>query len=400
MIYFDATCACLTVQNTGMPRMARKIFAELKQRTEVRPIFWNDTGRCYQELGEAELSLLERPFRSRSRATARPEWFGGDPLAGFLRLITRRRFHLEKEIHAGDVFLVPDSYRNRRRKIVPDFVKRTRARTVAIFHDAADLRLTAIYSDRSEKFRRYIESLSLFDLVICISHEAQQDLHRLWEDYGCSAPETCVETWPGEVGTASDWPGGDSSKIVLYVSSFTPRKNHLTLLRAAEKLWRQGLSFELHLIGRSAGPPLNKVVPQIWKLRLRGRPLRWHRHVNDETLVRAYHGCQFTVYPSLMEGFGLPIMESLLHGKPCVCGGNGALGEIARGGGCLIVDQTSADALANAIEKLLCDEPAYQRLGEEARARQFRSWPNYIDHLQRHLRVSPRTVVTGSPSGA
>jgi glycosyltransferase involved in cell wall biosynthesis len=395
MIYFDATCACLTVQNTGMPRMTRRIFAELKQRAEVRPIFWNDTGRCYQELGEAELSLLERPFQGRSRATARPEWYGGNPLVGFLRLITRPRFDLEKEIDSGDIFLVPDSYRNRRQEVLPDFVKQTHARTVAIFHDAADLRLPAIYVDRGEKFRHYIESLSLFDLVICISDEAREDLHRLWENYGCRAPETCVEMWPGETGTAGDRPGSGLGNGVLYVSSFTPRKNHLTLLRAAEKLWRQGLSFELHLIGRSAGPPLNKVVPQIWKLRLRGRPVRWHRHVNEETLVRAYQDCQFTVYPSLMEGFGLPIMESLLHGKPCVCGGNGALGEIARGGGCLIVDQTSVYALANGMKKLLCDEATYQRLRDEARARQFRSWPDYVDHLLRHLDVRPRSAPGG-----
>jgi glycosyltransferase involved in cell wall biosynthesis len=89
-----------------------------------------------------------------------------------------------------------------------------------------------------------------------------------------------------------------------------------------------------------------------------------------------------------MEGFGLPIAESLWHGKPCVCGGNGALGEVARGGGCLVVDQTSTDALAQAMTSLLLDQQLYVRLCSEARARKFRSWTDYIDKLLDHLQRS------------
>jgi glycosyltransferase involved in cell wall biosynthesis len=114
--------------------------------------------------------------------------------------------------------------------------------------------------------------------------------------------------------------------------------------------------------------------------------VRWLQHVDDVTLLRAYRECRFTVYPSLMEGFGLPIAESLWHGKPCVCGGNGALGEVARGGGCLIVDQTSPEALADGIKTLLQDRQLYSRLTDEARARKFRSWSDYIEKLLMHLR--------------
>src|SRR5207244_10141753 len=183
--------------------------------------------------------------------------------------------------------------------------------------------------------------------------------------YGCDPARTLVEPWPGEfdsfVGEADSFPysANPGRNLVVYVSSFHGRKNHLTLLRAAEKLWQQGLEFELHLIGRNVGAPLNKIVRQIWNLRLDGRPLRWLRHVDDETLLREYRDCRFTVYPSLMEGYGLPIVESLLHGKPCICGSNGALGEVARGGGCLIVDQTSEDALAAGIKQLLTDRQRY-----------------------------------------
>jgi len=396
-VLIDVTSSCRSVQNTGMPRMTRKIFAELAGRAVVgrrraqciklvQPISWNNIGNFYQELGEPEHRFLARPFEVRSWATARPEWRGHDPITEGLRLISRPRIRLEDEVKAGDVFLVPDIYRDLRRNALPDFLKRTPARTIAIFHDATDLRLTSVYHNRGRRSRPYIESLALFDLVLCVSEEARDDLRFLWREYGCTAAETCVEPWPGELDGAVHQPDGDArTNLVAYVSSFHARKNHLTLLRAAEKLWQQGLSFELHLIGRNVGLPLNKIVRQIWNLRLGGRPLRWLRHVDDETLLREYRDCRFTAYPSLMEGYGLPIVESLLHGKPCICGSNGALGEVARGGGCLIVDQTSEDALAAGIKELLTNQGTYARLCVEARARKFRSWADYIDRLLDHL---------------
>ena len=388
-IFMDVTSSCRSVQNTGMQRMTRKIFAELSRCTRVHPICWNTAGNFYTELGEAEYRFLTRPFEVRSHAMARPEWRGQDPLTELWRMIWRRRINPEEEIGPHDVFLVPDIFRDLRRKALPNFLKQTQARTVAIFHDATDLRLTSVYGDRSRKSRPYVQSLALFDLVICVSEEARYDLHYFWEKYGCKPAETCVEPWPGEFEGAVQAPcDGTRRNLVVYVSSFHGRKNHLTLLRAAEKLWQQGSKFELRLIGRSVGMPLNKIVRQIWKLKMQGRPLRWLRHVDDRTLLRAYRDCRFTVYPSIMEGFGLPIVESLAHGKPCVCGGNGALGEVAGGGGCLIVDQTSEDALAAGIQKLLTEPDTYERLSAEARARKFRSWSDYTQKLVEHLQLT------------
>jgi len=368
--------------------MTRRIFAELKQRLDVQPISWNTAGDFYVGLGPQELQFLTQPFATHSSAMAHPEWRGEDPFTESLRMFRRRRLDLEKEIGAADVFFVPDIFRDGRRDALPKFLKQSPARKVAIFHDATDLRLTDVYPEREWKSRPYLQALSLFDLVICVSEEARDDLHHFWNKYGCRATDTAVELWPGELEGAQPAPAGiDSELSILYVSSFHGRKNHLKLFDAVEKLWNEGLRFKLTLIGRNVGAPLNKIVREIWQLRMRGRPLHWLRHVNDETLLRAYRECHFTVYPSLMEGFGLPIVESLLHGKPCVCGGNGALGEVARGRGCLIVDQTNTDALVDGIRKLLSDQQLYSRLADEARARKFRTWSDYIEKLLGHLQT-------------
>lgn len=392
-IFIDVTSSCRSSQNTGMQRMTRKIFAELNQRLDVQPISWNTAGNFYTELGPRELELLTQPFASRSGAMAHPEWRGEDPFTETFRMFRRRKMNLDEEISATDVFFVPDIFRDGRRDMLPGILKQSPARKIAIFHDATDLRLTDVYPDREWKSRPYLQALALFDLVICVSDEARADLHHFWNKYGCGATETVVELWPGELdGTQPSAVGDQSTGSILYVSSFHGRKNHLKLFEAAEQLWRQGIQFELTLIGRNVGAPFNKIVRAIWKLRKRGRPLRWLRHVNDETLLRAYRECRFTVYPSLMEGFGLPIVESLLHGKPCICGGNGALGEVARGGGCLIVDQTSCEALADGIKSLLQDRQLYSRLADEARARRFRTWSDYIEKLLGHIQ-SPKSAL-------
>ena len=92
-----------------------------------------------------------------------------------------------------------------------------------------------------------------------------------------------------------------------------------------------------------------------------------------------------TVFPSLIEGFGLPIVESVWHRRPCVCGHNGALGEVAQGGGCLTVEQSDVTALATGIRSLLQDETLYRKLYDETGRRPFRSWEEYAQRVAGYM---------------
>jgi glycosyltransferase involved in cell wall biosynthesis len=160
------------------------------------------------------------------------------------------------------------------------------------------------------------------------------------------------------------------------------RKNHLILLKACEMLWQEGHDFCLDLIGIADAPADTwKILRQIRRLGREGRPVRWLRHVSDAELAEAYRNCAFTVFPSRMEGFGLPILESLWHGRPVICGSNGALGEVSSGGGCLHVDQNDPGDLARGIQTLLDDRDLYKRLQAETRERRFRSWGDYSADL-------------------
>ena len=106
-------------------------------------------------------------------------------------------------------------------------------------------------------------------------------------------------------------------------------------------------------------PPDNT---QIKKLQGLGKDLIWTGPLSDKELCDAYRNCTFTVYPSLYEGFGIPVLESLSFGKPCICSNRGALLESAKGGGCLILKDPDAKNIAEAMSRLLNDKNLLMKL--------------------------------------
>jgi glycosyltransferase involved in cell wall biosynthesis len=409
-VFIDVTDSCKSAKNTGVQRVTRQLFAALSLQTSVTPICWNRLGNYYHRLAARELARLTKPFTEHKSPMARPELRGEKIVDETKRWIKSKRIDLS-DLKDGDVLLVPDIYTDRRTKKLPATIKSSPARAIAIFHDAATLRLNLFSQRAAERFRKYVASLAVYDLVICISEQSQSDLRQLWKEFEITPmPETCVERWPVEFDEKErvSSPPPSPRDVVLCVGSFDSRKNHLALLEAANQLWQSGLDFELKIIGKSTAPGQRNVIPKIRALQAMGRRLSWLKHVDDRALHRAYRECKFTVYPSLYEGFGLPILESLWHGKPCVCGNNGALGELANEGGCLVVDQSNPASLAKGIRRLLTEPETYTALSDQAQQRNFGSWSDYVDRLLLHFdgKLAPSgqhrpvdkaiTVATGS----
>jgi glycosyltransferase involved in cell wall biosynthesis len=128
----------------------------------------------------------------------------------------------------------------------------------------------------------------------------------------------------------------------------------------------------------TGGPALRR----IGELRAAGRPVEFDGARTDAGLEAAYAQCAFTVYPSLAEGFGLPVAESLVRGKPCLCRTAGALGEVALGGGCVGLGDASPAEIASAIALLLASPGELAALRAAALGRTFRSWPEYCLELR------------------
>jgi glycosyltransferase involved in cell wall biosynthesis len=235
--------------------------------------------------------------------------------------------------------------------------------------------------------------LLAFDGIAAVSDDSRQSLLDYWRWLGIGTHPP-VQAIP--LGTSAQSPPavGDSSPpgsrpILLSIGSFEGRKNHLALLEACELLWRQGEHFELHLIGLANPKTGRDALARIPALQAAGRRLRYDGPVSDANVDAAYAACTFSVYPSLMEGFGLPVIESLAHGKPCICSAHGALGESAAGGGCIVLDNMDAVSLAHAIGGLLHAPARVAALAAEARTRRFKSWSEYTSQLIAWLRDLP-----------
>jgi hypothetical protein len=164
------------------------------------------------------------------------------------------------------------------------------------------------------------------------------------------------------------------------------------LLRAFEiaAAARPALSWKLYLVGnRSAGG--DAIAREVEEASKRDPRIQWRGVVDDAELHRLYSAADFTVYPSTIEGFGLPILESLWHGRPCICFREGVMGELARDGGCLTTDVNDAQALGETIMKLATDAGQYTRLAREAVERRIRTWGEYA--------VDVAATVSRRPSG-
>jgi glycosyltransferase involved in cell wall biosynthesis len=149
------------------------------------------------------------------------------------------------------------------------------------------------------------------------------------------------------------------ARYVLCVSTLELRKNHRLLLA----VWRRMISRHgadavptLVLVGRAGYFMLDSssLLAKLAACGYLGGKIVLMSDLSDRVLVEAYRRCLFTVYPSLYEGWGLPVAESMAHGKFCVASNGGAIPEV----GGELVDYFDAaiedDALAK-IERPLLD---------------------------------------------
>jgi glycosyltransferase involved in cell wall biosynthesis len=152
-----------------------------------------------------------------------------------------------------------------------------------------------------------------------------------------------------------------AGEYVLAVGTLEPRKN---LPRLVEATGRLGL--ELRIAGARGWGAVEAA----------GAHVRWLGRPSDEELAEQLRGALCLAYPSLWEGFGIPVLEAMLCGTPVVTSAGSAMEEVAAGAAEL-VDPYDVESIAAGIERALgrCGELRAAGLG---RARAF-GWPQTAD---------------------
>jgi glycosyltransferase involved in cell wall biosynthesis len=262
-------------------------------------------------------------------------------------------------------------------------------RVVAVGHDCVPV-LSADLMPEEEpgRFARYLSVVKYMQRVAAVSNSAAAEFRGFASalaSQGLVGPEvvTCLngfrKTSAGESNEMQRAPSSRRENIVLCVGSLEPRKNHLALLFAAEMLWREGHDFEVALIAGSGWG--DEATDRVEELKAAGRAITVRHRVSSAELVRAYRNARFTVLPSLHEGFGLPVAESLAAGTPVVTSCYGGTAEVAAGGGCIVVDPYDDDALVDAMRELLTDDGRLEALRKAALSRLDRSWEESSSEL-------------------
>jgi glycosyltransferase involved in cell wall biosynthesis len=142
-------------------------------------------------------------------------------------------------------------------------------------------------------------------------------------------------------------------RFVLHVGTIEPRKNLVRLLEAFAQWWRGGnQSHALVLVG-GRGWQDAAVFDAVERLGL-GDMVRILGYMPTQALVGMYNLADALVFPSLYEGFGLPVVEAMACGTPVITSRNGSLEEIA-GTAAEFVEATSVDSIAAGLRRVLTD---------------------------------------------
>ncbi len=253
----------------------------------------------------------------------------------------------------------------------PDFIApRGRFKKIITIHDLYFLEHPEVMEPVGKRYYgRMSGSAHMADHIIAVSDFTRREINRLLPQVPAEKVSVIHEAGANQLPVSALDAPIESLKYALFVGTFEPRKNLVTLLRALKELPED---IKVMIIGeRGWGATTPARVAQelgvVDRVTFAGR-------VSDAELDRHYRGARMLVIPSLSEGFGLPVLEAMARGVPVVSSNAGALPEIA-GDAALMHDPLDVAALARLMRVVWSSDVVrgdYGRRGLQ-RARNF-SW--------------------------
>jgi len=249
-------------------------------------------------------------------------------------------------------------------------------RTVITVHDLAFAVMPEMVAPETLKHlrSRFPKTLRRAARVIAVSEATAGDLVDHF-DIDRSRIHTIHEGLDPHFAAVADDPEPDTSlpkDYLLFVSTIEPRKNVIGVLRAFALLADWGYPGQLVVVGRW-GWRTETIRAELETSPVRDRIIHLD-YVDRDRMAAVYGQARLLLFPSWLEGFGLPILESMACGTPVVTSGRSAMPEVAGPAG-VYVDPESAHGIATGAASLLEDADHHERLqglGRE-RARRF-SW--------------------------
>ena len=238
----------------------------------------------------------------------------------------------------------------------------TRARKVVTFHDMSGLLMPEMHSILKRWYLRFFIPLTakLADRLIFVSEAARTDYldvysvplnktavihHAVSKQFTPNIPEEQLAVVRAKYQI--------SGPYVLFIGTLEPRKNIPRLIEAFAKLTKEFPNERLVIVGMK-GWFYDEIFHLTSQLALTER-VRFTGFVDEADKPALLCGADLFVYPSLYEGFGIPILEALACGIPTVTSNRSSMPEIA-GDGAITVDPTNTGKIHEAMRILLSDD--------------------------------------------
>jgi len=248
---------------------------------------------------------------------------------------------------------------------LPEGVLRCRVPQVTVVHDLLPLLFPEEYPRQQYYFRHLVPALLAESQAVVADSDATRRL--VLQAY--RLPANRVHLIPCGYDATRFRPDGPVAgdggvPYVLYVGNLLPHKN---LPRLIEAVARIADRIPVRLVVAGEGRPAH--AQRLMTLRAwTGARAEWRRYVAPDDLPALYRGARLVALPSLAEGFGLTALEAMACGTPVLAANTSSIPEVVGNAG-LLVDPRDPDALAEAILRLLSDEPLRKELAARGLAR-------------------------------
>ncbi len=331
-------------RNGGVSRYIRYLLTELaKQGGEhFYTVFVNGQEIVERLAGaNAAISYVSAPW-SESQPATRVAW---------------EQFTLPTEIRKRGIEVLHSPV-----NVLPEWIPQSCA-TVVTLHDLAFLRFPEVLTRAKRLYHRTftIRSLQRATELITVSDSTQRDAHelvgipykRMHTVYTC-IDERFSSVVTGEEAQSFRERQGLANGFLLYLGTLEPRKNILAILDAYAQLRKNNSIQEKLVLAGGKGWLYDTIFERVQQLGL-VEDVVFPGFVADTEQALWYHAASAFVYPSLYEGFGIPVAEALACGVPVVTSNVSSLPEAGMGIA-LSVNPTNSDMLAEAMYTALTNE--------------------------------------------
>lgn len=399
-LYIDATYIYSTNINTGIQRVVRNIIKHMEVHTHNRGI----------ELVTA--ALVNGAF-IRIEQDELQTYNNQSKVANILQRVKRKiklygaSFFIGESLYEDDIVLMLDSSWHLHVWPSVNYARQRGAKVIGVTYDLIPITHPQFCDDVMEHYftEWYRQSMHYFDGYIAISQTVMQSLIDYFERQ--NAVMQCYTFDSFTLGADIDTDHTDTeaireSLITLYqsrpsiyltVSTIEPRKNHRFVYETFKKLWENNVDTTWVIVGRS-GWKTEALQQEMREDKAYQDKLWIFNDLSDEELHYCYRHSKALLFPSVIEGFGLPIIESLKNGLPVLASDIPIHREV---GGEKIgyFDLTQPDSLLSLISDIETGSAALKQIDKESIS--IASWGESAEELlEKTIAIANHTNKEGS----